>query len=726
MSDRQAAASVKTKTKEAGRVRIGVDVGGTFTDFVLIDDERNFIHTGKRLTTPGDPSRAIIEGVERLVTETSTALSAVDAVVHGTTLVTNTVIERKGAKVGLITTRGFRDSLEMGRETRYDLYDLFFEKPEPLVPRYLREEVSERLNADGDVLEPLNLDDVRAAGKRLLAEGCEAFAICFLHSYRNDTHEQQARDVLRELVGERPICTSAEVAPEIREYERANTACANAYVQPLMQSYLERLEQQLRVRGLKGSLHVMLSGGGLTTIRAASEFPIRLIESGPAAGAMAAAFYSSLTGIKDLISFDMGGTTAKMCIIENGQPEHAHEFEAARVRRFRKGSGLPLKVPVVDLIEIGAGGGSIARVDQMGLLKVGPDSAGSEPGPVCYRRGGTEPTVTDADLLLGYLSPEYFLGGEMALDIELVRNAVREKVAGPLNMEVETAAAGIHSIVNENMASATRMYIAEKGKDPRRYSMIAFGGAGPVHAYELARLLKLEKLICPLGAGVMSALGFLVAPFGIDYVRSYISRVDQIDWDHLNGLFDEMEHDAQALLAEAGAKDFSIVRQADMRCVGQGFEIKVDLPPGRLGADALPQICEAFYRTYEQLFGRRLEDVPIEALSWRLAATGETPKIGLHFDGLRSGDANIIKGTRNAYFSGHGYVPCNVYDRYALQPGTQFSGPAIVEERESTVIVGPDGQVSVDSFLNLIININYNDVDTAAHDQRSIEIVHNR
>ena len=713
-------------TKGVGRVRIGVDVGGTFTDFVLIDDERNFIHTGKRLTTPGDPSRAIIEGIERLVTETSTALSAVDAVVHGTTLVTNTVIERKGAKVGLITTKGFRDSLEMGRETRYDLYDLFFEKPEPLVPRYLREEVSERLNADGDVLEPLNPDDVRAAAKRLLAEGCEAFAICFLHSYRNDVHEQKARDVLRQLVGERPICTSAEVAPEIREYERANTACANAYVQPLMQSYLERLEQQLRARGFKGSLHVMLSGGGLTTIRAASEFPIRLIESGPAAGAMAAAFYSSLTGIKDLISFDMGGTTAKMCIIENGQPEHAHEFEAARVRRFRKGSGLPLKVPVVDLIEIGAGGGSIARVDQMGLLKVGPDSAGSEPGPVCYRRGGTEPTVTDADLLLGYLSPEYFLGGEMALDIELVRNAVREKVAVPLNMEVETAAAGIHSIVNENMASATRMYIAEKGKDPRRYSMIAFGGAGPVHAYELARLLKLEKLICPLGAGVMSALGFLVAPFGIDYVRSYISRIDQIDWDHLNGLFDEMEHDAQALLTEAGARDFSIVRQADMRCVGQGFEIKVDLPAGRLDADALPQIREAFYRTYEQLFGRRLEDVPIEALSWRLAATGETPKIGLHFDGLRSGDANIVKGTRSAYFSGHGYMSCNVYDRYALQPGTQFSGPAIVEERESTVIVGPDGQVSVDQYLNLIININYNDVDAAAHDQRSIEIVHNR
>lgn len=705
MSNQQEVSKDGAAAKPAGRVRIGVDVGGTFTDFVLIDDERKMIHTGKRLTTPGDPSLAIIEGTERLVAEANAVLSAVDAVVHGTTLVTNTVIERKGAKVGLITTRGFRDSLEMGREIRYDLYDLFFDMPEPLVPRYLREEVTERLDANGDVLEPLNEDDVRAAASRLLAEGCEAFAVCLLHSYRNDAHEQQTRAILESMVGGRPICISSEVAPEIREFERANTACANAYVQPLMQSYLERLEQQLRVRGLKGSLHVMLSGGGLTTIRAARDFPIRLIESGPAAGAMAAAFYSALTGVKNLISFDMGGTTAKMCIIENGQPEHAHEFEAARVRRFRKGSGLPLKVPVVDLIEIGAGGGSIARVDQMGLLKVGPDSAGSEPGPVCYRRGGTEPTVTDADLLLGYLSPEYFLGGEMSLDIELVRDAVRKRVAGPLDMDVETAAAGIHSIVNENMASATRMYIAEKGKDPRRYSMIAFGGAGPVHAYGLAKLLKLKTLICPLGAGVMSALGFLVAPFAIDYVRSYMARLDQIDWDHLNGLFDEMERDARDLLREAGAREFNVQRQADMRYVGQGFEIKVDLPVGPLSAETVPLLREAFYEAYERLFGRRLEEVPIETLSWRLAAAGETPTIQLNFSGRRTDAQNIVKGMRDAYFPGQGYLPCKVYDRYTLVPGFSFDGPAIIEERESTVVVGPDGRVSIDDYLNLIVEI---------------------
>lgn len=707
------------------RVRIGVDVGGTFTDFVLVDDRRKLIYTGKRLTTSGDPSRAIIEGIVRLLSEAQTVISAVDAVVHGTTLVANTVIERKGAKVGLITTKGFRDSLEMGREIRYDLYDLFFQMPDPLAPRYLRYEVDERIDANGSVLRPLDVDQVRAAARLLLEEGCEAVAICFLHAYRNDAHERLARSILAEAIGDRPVCVSSEVAPEIREFERANTVCANAYVQPLMRSYLERLDNQLRSMGLRSALHVMLSGGGLTTIRAAREFPIRLIESGPAAGAMAAAYYSRLTGIKDLISFDMGGTTAKMCLIENGRPEHAHEFEAARVRRFRKGSGLPLKVPVVDLIEIGAGGGSIARVDRMGLLKVGPDSAGSEPGPVCYQRGGAEPTVTDADLLLGYLSPDYFLGGEMALDVDAVKKVVEQRIAAPLGMTAAEAAAGIHSIVNENMAAATRMYIAEKGRDPRRYSMIAFGGAGPVHAYGLAKLLKLRRVIYPLGAGVTSALGFLVAPFAIDYVRSYMARLDRIDWAHLNRLFDEMERDARALLAEAGAGEFSIVRQADMRYVGQGFEIKVELPAGPLDASSLPKIELAFYDAYERLFGRRLEELPVETLSWRLSATAAVPNVELSFAG-RTERQSVRKGIRNAHFPGHGHVPCDVYNRYALTPGTALRGPAIIEERESTVVVGPDARITIDQYLNLVAEIDAEDGTQAASDRRSDQLVYDR
>ncbi len=687
------------------RTRIGVDVGGTFTDFVMVEEARGLIFTGKRLTTSGDPSIAIIEGTERLLGEAGTPIGAVDSIVHGTTLVTNTVIERKGAKVGLITTKGFRDSIEMGSEIRYDLYDLFLERPEPLAPRYLRLEVDERIDAAGKVLRSLDPDDLRAAGTALLKEGVEAIAVCFLHSYRNDAHERLAKEVLQELAPGLPVCISSEVAPEIREFERGSTTVANAYVLPLMRDYLARLEHRLREMGLTGTLYVMLSGGGITTIRAAQQFPIRLIESGPAAGAMGAAFYSRLIGEDHLISFDMGGTTAKMCLIDGGRPEHAHEFEAARVRRFRKGSGLPLKVPVIDLIEIGAGGGSLARVDQMGLLKVGPESAGSQPGPVCYNRGGTEPAVTDADLLLGYLSPEYFLGGEMALDLGAVRDAITERVARPLGLGITQAAAGIHSIVNENMAAATRMYIAEKGRDPRRYTMIAFGGAGPVHAYGLAKLLKLRRIVCPLGAGVMSALGFLVAPSAIDFVRSYVARLEGIDWDHLNRLFDEMEEEGRLLLADAGVTDVEIRRHADMRYVGQGFEISVPMPAGRLGPGSLADIREQFFTTYERLFDRRIAEVPIEALTWRLSASGPVPDIRLHFAGVGTGEQEARKGTRDVYFPETGFVACPVYSRYALREGAELRGPAVIEERESTAVVGADARITVDRYLNLIIDI---------------------
>jgi N-methylhydantoinase A len=689
----------------AKKIRVGIDVGGTFTDFVLVDETRGVIRTGKRLTTPGDPSEAITAGTERLLREGGIGMAELDGIVHGTTLVTNTIIERRGAKTGLITTKGFRDSLQIGTEIRYDLYDLFLEVPAPLVPRHLRCEVDERIDALGQVLRPLDRESLKVAVETLLGQGVEAIAVCLLHAYRNNVHEVLVRDLLRELAPHIPVSISSEVAPEIREYARASTTTANSYVQPLMQRYMERLERKLKDMGLKGTLHIMLSGGGITTIRAAQEFPIRLIESGPAAGAMGASFYSDLIGTKNLISFDMGGTTAKMCLIDNGRPERAHAFEAARVKRFRKGSGLPLKVPVIDLIEIGAGGGSLAHIDAMGLLKVGPESASSEPGPICYGRGGTQPAVTDADLLLGYLSPDYFLGGEMSLDLEAVRRGMQEKVAGPLGLTVTEAAAGIHSVVNENMAAATRMYIAEKGRDPRRYDMIAFGGAGPVHAYGLAKLLKLKRVICPLGAGVMSALGFLVAPQAIDYVRSYVSRLDDIDWDHLSNLFDEMEREARDLLREADAANITIQRHADMRHVGQGFEISVPLPNGPLNAGALAAMKANFFDTYERLFDRRIAEVPIEALSWRLSATAPMREVKLNFTQQEPTYDAARKGTRDAYFPETGYVPCAVYDRYGLRAGTEFNGPAIVEERESTVVVGPDAKFSIDRHLNLIIDI---------------------
>ncbi len=675
------------------RIRIGIDVGGTFTDFVLVDEFTDQIHTGKLLTTPGDPSDAILAGTERLLREAAIDIGRLHSVIHGTTLVTNTLIERKGAKVGLITTKGFRDTLEMGREIRYDLYDLMFERPEPIVPRQLRREVDERLDPAGRVLRPLQPDDVRTVARSLKAAGVEAIAVSLMHAYRNDVHERLAQEIVAAELPGLPITLSSAVAPEIREYERTNTACVNAYVQPLMQRYLARLDERLRALGLQGTLYVMLSGGGISTLRAAEAFPVRLIESGPAAGAMAASYYGMLTKSDHLISFDMGGTTAKMCLVDDGRPEHAHEFEAARVRRFRKGSGLPLKVPVVDLIEIGAGGGSLARIDAMGLLKVGPESAGAEPGPVCYGRGGTQPTVTDADLLLGYLSPDYFLGGEM--------------IARPLGLDVTAAAAGIHSIVNENMAAATRMYIAEKGRDPRRYAMIAFGGAGPVHAYGVAKLLKLKRVISPLGAGVTSALGFLVAAPAIDYVRSYVSRLDNLDWAHLNRLFDDMARDARALLLEAGADAarIEVRRQADMRHVGQGFEIAVPVPDGRLDPGSLDVMKALFLDTYQQLFDRRLPEVPIEALTWRLNATGPVPNVQLNFAGQRTRATDPVKGTRPVWFADTGFAPCRVYDRYALAAGMKFAGPAVIEERESTTVAGPDARITVDQYLNLIIDI---------------------
>ncbi|MEC8372798.1 MAG: hydantoinase/oxoprolinase family protein [Pseudomonadota bacterium] len=689
------------------RIRVGVDVGGTFTDFVLVDEKRDLIFTGKRLTTPEDPSLAITNGLERLVSESGTSVPELDAVVHGTTLVANTIIERKGAKVGLITTKGFRDSLEMGREIRYDLYDLFFEKPEPLAPRFLRQPVDERIDAKGNVLRPLDENTLGAAAEKLVAEGVEAIAICFMHAYANDAHERQAKEILDAKYPDMPITTSTEVAPEIREYERANTACANAYVLPLMQRYLGDLSQKLSDQGLKQPLYLMQSGGGIASVTRGQAAPIHLIESGPAAGATAGAFYGRLTGTERVISFDMGGTTAKMCLIEEYEPEHAHEFEAGRVRRFKKGSGLPLKVPVIDLIEIGAGGGSLARVDNMGLLKVGPDSAGSEPGPVCYGLGGTQPAVTDADLLLGYLSPEYFLGGEMDLDLGLVKDAVEEKLANVTGLSVEEVAAGIHSIVNENMASATRMYIAEKGRDPRRYALIASGGAGPVHAYGMAKLLKISRVICPLGAGVLSALGFLVAAPGTDSVRSYVSRLENLDWDRLNRLFREMEEEAMAQIVEAGADPATVTmrRRADMRYSGQGFEIDVPVPDGEMDGSAADVMRQSFLDKYQELFGRQIDDLPIEALTWRIFASGPTPNVELNFAGQQIDEEPSDKGERQVYFPETGYATCRIYNRYALKPGDSFRGPAVIEERESTAVAGPDTTVSIDKYLNLVIDI---------------------
>jgi len=507
--------------------RVGIDIGGTFTDMLLVNEDGTAA-IGKTLTTPTDPSLAVENALKPAVQNGSINPQQRGTLIHGTTLVTNALIERKGAPTALLTTSGFRDAIEIGREHRYELYDLNLELPKPLVPRHLRFDVPERIAADGSVLEPLDEDFVRRLVAELRDNGIKAIGISYLNSYRNPAHERRTGGLIAEVAPHIRVSLSSEVVAEIREFQRTSTTLANVYVQERVSDYLAQLEARLKAIGFSGSFFVMLSSGGIATRDTASRFPVRLLESGPAAGALAAAQAGMLSGHRDLLSFDMGGTTAKLCVIEDGRPLKTHEFEVDRVYRFRKGSGLPVRIPVIDMIEIGAGGGSMARIDSLGLLKVGPESSGAEPGPVCYGQGGTEPTVTDADLILGYLDARYFLGGKMQLDVDAARNAL-ERFGRRLGMTVEQVAWGIHQIVNENMANAARAHLGERGKDPRRLPMYAFGGAGPVHGYGVAEILRLPALISPVGAGVGSTFGLLAAPLAFDFVRSAYSRLDELD-----------------------------------------------------------------------------------------------------------------------------------------------------------------------------------------------------
>ena len=554
----------------SGRYRIGFDIGGTFTDFILLDMARSEIRLHKCLTTPRDPSIGALAGLTELLDAAGRTLADITDVVHGTTLVTNSLIERTGARLGLITTRGFRDILEMGTEQRYDIYDLFLRFPDPLVPRRRRLEVTERMDRDGNVLMPLDVAEVRAAAQRLVAEGVEAIAICFLHAYRNPAHEREAAAIVRSAFPELAVSISSDVVAELWEYQRCNTTCANAYVQPLMGRYIARLERELHARGFRGALYFMHSAGGLLSPETARDFPIRMLESGPAGGGLATAYFGAAAGKADVISFDMGGTTAKACLIEGGRAEIAPMMEAARVHRFKRGSGLPIKAPVIDMIEIGAGGGSIASIDEVGLLRVGPLSAGAEPGPACYARGGTEPTVTDANLLLGYYDPGFFLGGRMALDRDAADRALAD-VGAKLGLSAIDTAWGIHRMVVENMAAAARIHIVEKGKDPRAYAMVGFGGAGPAHAAEVARVLGVKQVLIPPASGAASALGFLAAPLSFEQVRSHPVRLQAPDAAAtIETILRELSDAARARLIDAGVADDEVVteRLADMRLEG--------------------------------------------------------------------------------------------------------------------------------------------------------------
>jgi N-methylhydantoinase A len=694
------------RSSSAGRARIGVDIGGTFTDLVWVDETTGGVRVSKLLTTPKEPAQAVEQGVVALLHDAASAPASVSTLIHGTTLATNAVIERKGAMAGLLTTAGFRDALEIGREGRYDMYDLFIDPPAPLVPRHLRLEVTERVLADGGVLTPLDEESARAAVSALLAAGVEAIAVSLLHAYRNPAHERALAALVSRMAPGLPVSCSSEVVPEIREFERTSTTVANVYVMPLMARYLDDLERKIHQLGITGNFYMMLSSGGIATPATAKRVPIRLVESGPAAGALAAARMARQAGEPRMLSFDMGGTTAKACVIDRGEPLVAREFEVARADRFKKGSGLPIRVPVIELIEIGAGGGSIARIDSLGLLKVGPESAGADPGPACYALGGAEPTVTDADLVLGYLDPAFFLGGRMRLDVEAARRAIEERVARPLGLSLTEAAWGIHRVVNENMAAAARIHGIERGKDLRAYPLFAFGGAGPVHGWQVGRVLKVPRVLVPFGAGAISAWGLLVAPLAFDFVRTAPQRLDAADWNGINLLFGEMEAEGGAILRAAGVSDADLTfrRSAEMRYVGQGHEVEVEVPPGQLGASSLADLTSRFEAAYRALYSRTPMGVPIEALNWRLVVSGPTPETSMSAtDADTRPGTEPIKRKRPAYFpEAGGYVETPVYDRYALRSGMRFEGPAIVEERESTTVIGPRARVAVDTRLNLL------------------------
>ena len=691
------------------KYQVGIDIGGTFIDIVILDPVLGRISVAKRLSSSRCPVGAVIDGMREILARDDIAPQEVGKAIHGTTLVTNLIIERKGAATGLLTTHGFRDAVEIGREMRYDLYDIFLELPKPLSPRRRRIEVMERLDNHGRVLIPLTPQEAERAVGEFLALDVESAAICLLHSFRNPAHERLLRDLILAKRPGFPVSISSETVPEVGEYERTSTTLANAYTMPLARRYLAELEQRMNELGLGGRLYIMLSTGGITTPRTAAEYPIRLLESGPAAGVLAAAWTGKQTGQANIISFDMGGTTAKTCLIEKGNPVKVNEFEAGRIYRFKKGSGLPIKTPVIEMIEIGAGGGSIASVGPLGLLKVGPESAGADPGPACYDLTGKDPTVTDADLVLGYLNADFFLGGEMQLNQELARVALSEKLAGPLNLAVEQAAWGVHEVVNENMANAARIHAVEKGLDLRRFSLVAFGGAGPVHAYQVARKLRLETIIVPPGAGVISAFGFLLAPMSFDLSQSYVTRMEDIQWGRLNAIYDEMETTGRSLLLEAGVAPNQIrfIRSADMRYVGQGFEIGVSLSGGEFSPDSEAAIRQEFEKNYKSIYQRLCDDISMECVNFRVTATGPQPDIrAIQWRTADPVEPDPIKGMRSAYLPDPGdYFDVPVYDRYALSEGAEIEGPAIVEEHESTLVMNGPGTATVDEFGNIVLTI---------------------
>ncbi|UZE50755.1 hydantoinase/oxoprolinase family protein [Rhodopseudomonas sp. P2A-2r] len=687
---------------QGAEVRLAVDIGGTFTDIVLdVGPDRR---TRKLLTTPSRPEEAVLDGMRLILADARAHISDIDVFIHGTTLATNAIIERRGAKTALVATQGFRDVLDIGTESRYDQYDLSIDKPKPLAPRSLRFTVPERIDAYGAVRLPLDEAAVRALAPALRALNVESVAFAFLHSYANPEHERRAAAILKEELPHVWMTLSSAVCPEIREYERTSTAVANAYVQPLIDGYLTRMAEALQVEQFRGAIYLVTSGGGVTSIETAQRFPVRLVESGPAGGAIFASQIAARLGEAKVLSFDMGGTTAKICLIEKFQPETSRVFEVDRAARFLKGSGLPLRIPVIEMVEIGAGGGSIARVDALKRVTVGPESASSEPGPACYGRGGLQPAVTDADVALGKIDPDAFAGGTIKLDPELSKQALLRAIGEPLGLTAETAAYAVHEVVCENMASAARVHAVERGVVVGQHTLIAFGGAAPLHAARVAEKIGISRVIVPSNAGVGSAVGFLAAPIAYELVRSRPARLDDFDAEAISDLLQEMATEARALV-EPGAAGAAVLerRAAFMRYVGQGHEIVAKLPNRRLTVADFAELRLTFESNYAALFERAIPGAAIEVLTWSVLATTE-PRNPPRVADVARKPAGIAVGSRKFFDGRVGQViDIPLYNRNQMDPGATIAGPAVIAEDETSTFVSTSFNAHIDGAGSIVM-----------------------
>ncbi|AEH49775.1 hydantoinase/oxoprolinase family protein [Parageobacillus thermoglucosidasius] len=677
-------------------MRVATDIGGTFTDLVYLD-ENGRIGTAKSDTTPPNFEQGVIDVIKK----SGISPEAITTFIHGTTVIINALTERKGAKTGLITTKGFRDVLEIARGNRPDLFNVRYKKPEPFVPRYLRLEVSERLNYKGEVITELAVEEVKAAVEQLRNEGVEAIAVSFLHAYANPLHEKLAVEIIKEVWPEVAVTASHEVTREWREYERTSTAVLNSYVKPIASSYIDKLDKHLQKIGVNGNKYIMQSNSGTTTFEQSKETPINMVESGPVAGIFGAAILGKTLGEKNIIAFDVGGTTAKCSLIDNGEVRVTTEY---RIERDDRNAGYPIKIPVVDIVEIGNGGGSIAWIDDAGSLKVGPQSAGAMPGPVAYGRGGENPTTTDANLVTGRLSPKNF---QNKVNMDAVKQAIDEKIAKHFGISVEEAALGIIRIANSNMLNALKLISVRKGYDPREFSLVAFGGGGPMHASALAKELGVKKVIIPVAASVFSAWGMLMTDLRHDYIQTYIRRVNELNLDELNSEWHQLEKEALKQYSQEGITEDKVlfVRYADMRYVGQEHAVKVPVPSGVMDETAVQEMISRFHNLHEKHYTFKLDGAPTEIVNLHLTAFGvvQKPEIA-RLENVGDNAEEALKEVRPVLFEEHGWVDTKVYSREVLNAGSVIEGPAIVEEQSASTVIYPGQTLVVDEYGNLIIN----------------------